>query len=111
MGTAWSDLLMEDPHGARSLYGPRKLLPDRYRGMAPEEIAAIRNMQLLQSQRRKVRISPLITTCACSEFPTGSIMLFVYAKRKKMSGRRRSRTAGLRGKGDNWRRFFIGNPN
>ncbi|CAG0883053.1 unnamed protein product [Darwinula stevensoni] len=53
MGTAWSDLLMEDPHGARSLYGPRKLLPDRYRGMTPEEVTAIRKMQLLQSQNRK----------------------------------------------------------
>ena len=50
----FSDLLTENPDQAISSLGPNRVVPDRWKGMSPEQIEAIRNKQLQQIQERKV---------------------------------------------------------
>eukprot|EP00730_Choanoeca_flexa_P007833 TRINITY_DN12397_c4_g1_i1.p2 TRINITY_DN12397_c4_g1~~TRINITY_DN12397_c4_g1_i1.p2 ORF type:complete len:376 (+),score=121.03 TRINITY_DN12397_c4_g1_i1:46-1173(+) len=47
-----SDLLAEDPNQAKS-YGPRTVIPDRFRGMSQEQIAAIRREQQEQAEQAR----------------------------------------------------------
>eukprot|EP00055_Hartaetosiga_balthica_P003082 m.6396 g.6396 ORF g.6396 m.6396 type:complete len:367 (-) comp2589_c0_seq1:212-1312(-) len=54
METVNSDLISENRDAARS-YGPRKVIPDRYKGMAEEEVAAIREEQLHQIEQSKIK--------------------------------------------------------
>ncbi len=52
----FSDLLTENPEQAISTLGPNRIVPDRYKGMSPEQIEAIRKKQLEQIEERKVYI-------------------------------------------------------
>ena len=50
----FSDLLTENPDQAISALGPNRVVPDRWKGMSPEQIEAIRKKQLEQVEERKV---------------------------------------------------------
>lgn len=51
----FSDMLTENPAVAQSAFGPHRVVPDRWKGMTPEQIEEIRRIQALQAeeQRRK----------------------------------------------------------
>lgn len=49
----FSDLLTENPDQAISALGPNRVVPDRWKGMSPEQIEAIRKKQLEQVEERK----------------------------------------------------------
>lgn len=49
----FSDLLTENPDQAISAFGPHRVVPDRWKGMSPEQIEKIRKEQLLQMEERK----------------------------------------------------------
>jgi hypothetical protein len=52
----FSDLLTENPDQAISAFGPNRVVPDRWKGMSPEQIEAIRKKQLEQVEERKVNL-------------------------------------------------------
>lgn len=51
----FSDLLTENPDQAVSAFGPNRVVPDRWKGMSPEQIKQIREEQLRQIQEKQVR--------------------------------------------------------
>ncbi len=51
----FSDLLTENPEQAVSAFGPHRVVPDRWKGMSPEQIEKIRQEQLRQIDERRVR--------------------------------------------------------
>jgi hypothetical protein len=53
----FSDLLTENPDQAISALGPNRVVPDRWKGMSPEQIEAIRKKQLEQVEERKVNLN------------------------------------------------------
>uniref|UniRef100_A0A803JLW2 RIB43A-like with coiled-coils protein 1 n=1 Tax=Xenopus tropicalis TaxID=8364 RepID=A0A803JLW2_XENTR len=46
------DILTEDPAAASSSYGPHRVIPDRWKGMSPEQLQAIRETQEQQRQEK-----------------------------------------------------------
>ena len=52
----FSDMLTENPDQAVSALGPNRVVTDRWKGMSPEQIEAIRKKQLEQIEERKVFI-------------------------------------------------------
>lgn len=52
-----SDLLTENPAVASSAFGPNRVVPDRWKGMSPEQLEAIRRTQQQQVEEKEV--------CAC----------------------------------------------
>jgi len=56
----YGDLLTENPAVAQSAFGPHRVVPDRWKGMSPEQLADIRRTQELQMKERQVceHISP-----------------------------------------------------
>ena len=52
----FSDLLTENPDQAVSAFGPNRVVPDRWKGMSPEQIENIRKEQLRQMEEKKVRV-------------------------------------------------------
>ena len=52
----FSDLLTENPDQAISALGPHRVVPDRWKGMSPEQLEAIRKKQMEQAEEKKVRI-------------------------------------------------------
>lgn len=55
--TLSSDLLTENPFAAKSVFGPHRSITYMYKGMSPEEKAAIRKMQLDQIAEQQVCIN------------------------------------------------------
>ena len=47
------DMLTENPDVAQSAFGPHRVIPDRWKGMSPEELEEIRRVQELQRQEKK----------------------------------------------------------
>ena len=50
----FSDLLTENPDQAISQFGPHRVVPDRWKGMSPEQLEAIRKEQQRQVEEKKV---------------------------------------------------------
>jgi hypothetical protein len=50
----FSDLLTENPDQAISQFGPHRVVPDRWKGMSPEQLEAIRKEQQRQVDEKKV---------------------------------------------------------
>ncbi|XP_075066449.1 RIB43A-like with coiled-coils protein 2 [Mixophyes fleayi] len=46
------DLLSENPSQATSSFGPHRVVPDRWKGMSPEQLRAINNVQQQQLQEK-----------------------------------------------------------
>lgn len=49
----YGDILTENPDVAQSAFGPHRVVPDRWKGMSPEQLEEIRRIQLLQMQEKK----------------------------------------------------------
>lgn len=49
------DFLTENPAIATSAFGPHRVIPDRWKGMLPEQLAEIRKTQKIQEDERKQR--------------------------------------------------------
>ncbi|XP_041428088.1 RIB43A domain with coiled-coils 1 L homeolog isoform X3 [Xenopus laevis] len=47
------DILTENPAAASSSYGPHRVIPDRWKGMSPEQLQAIRETQDQQCQEKQ----------------------------------------------------------
>lgn len=52
----YGDVLTENPAVAQSAFGPHRVIPDRWKGMSPEQIADIRRTQDLQRKENQVRL-------------------------------------------------------
>ena len=50
----YGDFLTENPAVAQSAFGPHRVVPDRWKGMSPEQIADIRRTQELQMKENEV---------------------------------------------------------
>ena len=60
----YGDILTENPAVAQSAFGPHRVIPDRWKGMSPEQLADIRRTQELQRKEAEVRV--FFTTFAAS---------------------------------------------
>jgi len=49
----YGDILTENPAVAQSAFGPHRVIPDRWKGMSPEQLAEIRRTQDLQRQENE----------------------------------------------------------
>ncbi len=52
----YGDLLTENPAVAQSAFGPHRVVPDRWKGMSPEQLADIKRTQEQQMKEKKVRL-------------------------------------------------------
>ena len=52
----YGDFLTENPAVAQSAFGPHRVIPDRWKGMSPEQIADIKRQQELQRKEKQVCI-------------------------------------------------------
>lgn len=52
----YGDFLTENPAVAVSAFGSHRVVPDRWKGMTPEQIAEIRRVQELQRKEAEVRV-------------------------------------------------------
>ena len=50
----YGDILTENPAVAQSAFGPHRVIPDRWKGMSPEQLADIRRTQELQRLEAEV---------------------------------------------------------
>ena len=50
----FSDMLTENPDQAISAFGPHRVVPDRWKGMSPEQKEQIRLKQLEQIEEKRV---------------------------------------------------------
>lgn len=50
----FGDVLTENPAVAQSAFGPHRVIPDRWKGMSPEQLEAVRNQQ--ESQRKEKQV-------------------------------------------------------
>ena len=50
----YGDFLTENPAVAQSAFGPHRVIPDRWKGMSPEQIADIKRQQELQRKEKAV---------------------------------------------------------
>lgn len=46
--------MTENPAVAQSAFGAHRVIPDRWKGMSPEQIAEIKRQQELQAREKKV---------------------------------------------------------
>ena len=51
----YGDFLTENPSVAQSAFGAHRVIPDRWKGMTPEQIADIKRTQELQMKEAQVR--------------------------------------------------------
>ena len=51
----YGDFLTENPAVAQSAFGPHRVIPDRWKGMSPEELSEVWRMQEKQRQENMVR--------------------------------------------------------
>ena len=56
----YSDLLTENPAQSISAFGPGRIIPDRFKGMTPEQLSEIRKQQEDQMKDNKVFINDYI---------------------------------------------------
>jgi len=49
------DFLTENPHISTSAFGPHRVIPDRWKGMLPDQLAEIRKNQKIQEEERRER--------------------------------------------------------
>lgn len=52
----YGDFLTENPAVAQSAFGPHRVIPDRWKGMSPEQIADIKRTQELQRKEKQVGV-------------------------------------------------------
>lgn len=50
----YGDFLTENPAAAQSAFGSHRVIPDRWKGMSPEQIAEIRRQQDIQRKEAEV---------------------------------------------------------
>ena len=50
----YGDILTENPAVAQSAFGAHRVIPDRWKGMSPEQLADIRRTQDLQRKENQV---------------------------------------------------------
>ena len=50
----YGDILTENPAVAQSAFGAHRVIPDRWKGMSPEQLADIKRTQELQAREKKV---------------------------------------------------------
>lgn len=53
----FGDVLTENPSVAQSAFGPHRVITDRWKGMSPQQLEHIRNLQDLQRAEKDVRYS------------------------------------------------------
>lgn len=53
----YGDFLTENPAAAQSSFGFHRVIPDRWKGMTPEQLADIRRRQEIQRRENQVRIT------------------------------------------------------
>jgi hypothetical protein len=51
----YGDFLTENPACATSAFGAHRVIPDRWKGMTPEQIADIKRQQDIQRKEKQVR--------------------------------------------------------
>ena len=56
----FSDMLTENPDQAISQFGPNRVVPDRWKGMSPEQLEQIRKEQMRQVAEKQVNIEEVI---------------------------------------------------
>jgi len=49
------DMLSENPDVAQSVFGAHRVVPDRWKGMSPQQVQEIRDTQERQRQEKEVR--------------------------------------------------------
>ena len=49
-------MLTENPAVAQSAFGPHRVVPDRWKGMSPEQLAEIRRVQEMQKKEQEVSL-------------------------------------------------------
>ena len=60
----YGDFLTENPAVAQSAFGAHRVIPDRWKGMTPEQIADIKRTQELQMKEAQVNFNFLSNVCA-----------------------------------------------
>jgi len=50
----YGDFLTENPAAAQSAFGAHRVVPDRWKGMSPEQVADIRHQQDIQRKEAEV---------------------------------------------------------
>ena len=53
----YGDFLTENPSVAQSAFGAHRVIPDRWKGMTPEQIADIKRTQELQMKEAQVKFN------------------------------------------------------
>lgn len=51
----YGDILTENPAVAQSAFGAHRVIPDRWKGMSPQQLEDIRKQQELQRKEKEVR--------------------------------------------------------
>ena len=51
----FGDMLTENPDVAQSVFGPHRVITDRWKGMSPAQLAEIRRIQQAQIEEKEVR--------------------------------------------------------
>lgn len=59
----YGDILTENPSVAQSAFGAHRVIPDRWKGMSPQQLEDIRKQQELQRKEKEVGILLNIITC------------------------------------------------
>jgi len=60
----YGDFLTENPACAQSAFGAHRVIPDRWKGMTPEQLAEIRRVQDIQRKEAQVTSACMITNCS-----------------------------------------------
>ena len=50
------DMLTENPEVAQSAFGPHRVVPDRWKGMTPQQVQDVLDTQEKQRQDKEVRL-------------------------------------------------------
>lgn len=63
------DMLSENPAVAQSAFGSHRVVPDRWKGMSPQQVQDVLETQERQRQEKEVRAKkPIIQVCPRSIF-------------------------------------------
>ncbi|VDD81593.1 unnamed protein product [Mesocestoides corti] len=83
-----SDLLTENPAQAISAFGPHRICPDRYKGFSPEQLAEIRQQQVLQIKekiRMKEEQKRMNAEFDCERARTGKLSLLMERQLERLA--------------------------
>jgi len=56
----YGDFLTENPACAQSAFGAHRVIPDRWKGMTPEQLAEIRRVQDIQRKEAQVTVASAV---------------------------------------------------